>query len=228
MDAERTWQVIERERTRLVEVLDGLGHQQWERPSLCEGWTVRDVAAHLTVVSDPPSWTVLLGQAVRVRGNPHRLNTAVTKHRAQRPPREIVAILRRNVASRDLPFVTSDKNVLFDLLVHVQDIAVPLGIDVPMPTDAAADSATRVWTMGWPFRARRRLAGFTLIATDAPWSVGSGPEVHGPIAALLLLLTGRPAALPQLSGPGAAGVARTLAGHADDAASGALTERKPS
>jgi hypothetical protein len=46
------------------------------------------------------------------------------------------------------------------------------------------------------------VAGFRLTATDTAWSTGEGPQVHGPMAALLLVSAGRVAALPQLSGPG--------------------------
>jgi hypothetical protein len=57
--------------------------------------------------------------------------------------------------------------------------------------------------MGWPFRARRRLSGLRLTATDVDWATGSGTDVHGPIRALLLLLTGRTkTALPMLAGNG--------------------------
>jgi hypothetical protein len=56
------------------------------------------------------------------------------------------------------------------------------------------------------FHARKKLAGYRLVADDTPWAAGQGHEIRGPIGALLLLLTGRPAALPQLSGPGAAGL----------------------
>jgi hypothetical protein len=56
--------------------------------------------------------------------------------------------------------------------------------------------------MGFPFHARKRLRGFHLSATDIDWSVGEGTRIEGPIAALLLLVSGRPAALPQLTGPG--------------------------
>ena len=66
---------------------------------------------------------------------------------------------------------------------------------------AAAD---RVWPGLFPWRAGRKLNGFRLAATDCSWSAGDGLLVEGPIAAILLLLTGRNAALPELSGPGAA------------------------
>jgi len=86
--------------------------------------------------------------------------------------------------------------------VHGQDIAIPLGLDLPMPADAAGAGATRVWTMGWPFWAKRRLRGLQLTATDLDWTVGSGADLHGPIRAILLLLTGRTTTAPLLSGPG--------------------------
>lgn len=73
-----------------------------------------------------------------------------------------------------------------------------------MPPDAAATAATRVWSLNFPFRARKKLRGYRINATDTSWSVGDGPEIHGPIDAILLLLTGRLAALPQLSGDGTA------------------------
>lgn len=90
------------------------------------------------------------------------------------------------------------------MLVHAQDVALPLGLDHPMPVEAARAGAQRVWTMGWPFWARRRLRSFRLVATDTDWTAGEGSIIEGPVAALLLLLTGRTALLDQLTGPGAA------------------------
>jgi hypothetical protein len=88
-------------------------------------------------------------------------------------------------------------------MVHVQDVAVPLGLTAAMPLDAARAGAERVWRMGWPFWARRRLRGLRLTAADVDWSAGEGAEVRGPVQALLLLLTGRTeTALAQLTGPG--------------------------
>jgi len=87
--------------------------------------------------------------------------------------------------------------------VHGQDVAIPLGRELPMPRDAATAAATRAWTMGWPFWARRRLRGLRLVASDTDWTAGRGEELTGPIGALVLLLTGRTAvAAPRLTGPG--------------------------
>jgi uncharacterized protein (TIGR03083 family) len=205
MDAEQSWQVIEQQRLAIADLLDGLSAEQWESPSLCAGWRVREVAAHVSLIGLPPTPGELLAQGLRVRGNFHRLNTVMAVRRAARPTAQLVADLRQHAASRKLPAVTTYRNVLFDVLVHAQDIAIPLGLDLPMPAKAAREGATRVWSMGWPFWARRRLGGLRLTATDVDWTVGSGADVNGPISAVLLLLTGRAAiAAPLLSGDGIA------------------------
>jgi uncharacterized protein (TIGR03083 family) len=114
--------------------------------------------------------------------------------------------LRAMIGSRRTAPFLSPLEPLLDVLVHGQDIALPLGLPRAMPVAAAAAAATRVWTMGWPmsraFRARTRLRGLQLTATDVGWRAGEGRRVEGPIQAVLLLLTGRTAALDRLSGPG--------------------------
>jgi len=102
-----------------------------------------------------------------------------------------------------MPTLTVRQTVI-DYLVHGQDMAIPLGRSLEMPVDLAVIAADRVWSRSRMFHARKKLAGRRLVATDISWAVGQGREVSGPIAALLLLLTGRPAALPRLSGSGLA------------------------
>nr|WP_255222091.1 maleylpyruvate isomerase family mycothiol-dependent enzyme [Nocardia otitidiscaviarum] len=91
---------------------------------------------------------------------------------------------------------------LMDLLVHGQDIAIPLGITRDMPLTATRIAVERIWNTNAPFHARRRFAGYRLAATDDDWTSGHGPLITGPLAALLLLITGREAALPHLTGAG--------------------------
>ena len=79
-----------------------------------------------------------------------------------------------------------------------------------MPGGLAVVAADRVWSSLRMFHARKKLAGYRLVAGDVPWAAGQGHEICGPIGALLLLLTGRPAALPQLLGPGVAGLGELL------------------
>ena len=78
-----------------------------------------------------------------------------------------------------------------------------LGREFSVPAELARDALDRVWGMGWPFKARRRLAGHALTANDVEWTVGTGPEIRGSALTLLLLLTGRTStALPSLTGSG--------------------------
>ncbi|MEU8656075.1 maleylpyruvate isomerase family mycothiol-dependent enzyme [Actinoplanes philippinensis] len=204
MNRDESWGVIADQRRAVADLLAGLPAAGWELPSLCAGWRVRDVAAHLALAPQPPGPLTMAAAAVRAGGRFHRLNHDMAVRHATRPPADLVDELRRHAGSRRLPAVTNYRNMLFDVLVHAQDIAIPVRRPLVMPVRAAAAGATRVWTMGWPFRARRRLPAVRLTATDTDWSAGAGDEVRGPIAALLLLLTGRHAALPDLTGPGVA------------------------
>jgi len=210
MQRDEYWQLIAAERLSLAELLDGLSPAEWETPSLCEGWRVRDVAAHVALPPQVPGLPRLLAEAVRARGSYHRLNHDLAVRHAARPVQQIAAELREHAHSRRLPVVTNYRNVLLDVLVHGQDIAIPLGRTRSMPLEAALVSAERLWTMGWPFWSRRRLRGVRVSATDVDWSAGRGAAVEGPIAAVLLLLTGRPAAFEQLSGDGVAELAARL------------------
>ena len=203
MDVESYWRAIGSERRSLAEQLESLTDEQWETPSLCAGWRVRDVAAHLALVPTAPGLLALIGGVVKVGGNPNRFNHDLAVRHADRPTADIVAELRDQADSRKLSLPTTAPNLAFDILVHGQDIAIPLGRSRPMPPDAAAAGATRVWGMGFPFWARRRLRGYRLTATDIDWSVGAGAEVRGPVSAHLLLLTGRSAALTMVDGVGA-------------------------
>ncbi|MEV6306027.1 maleylpyruvate isomerase family mycothiol-dependent enzyme [Actinoplanes sp. NPDC051861] len=194
MDAAESWRVITAQRLAVADLLDGLTDAEWEAPSLCAGWRARDVAAHLALAPQPPGPLAMTAAAIRAGGRFHRLNHDMAVRHAARSPVELVAELRQHAASQRLPAVTNYRNILFDVLVHAQDIAVPLRRRLGMPRDAAVAGADRVWTMGWPFWARRRFKGTRLVATDADWSAGAGQEISAPIASLLLLLTGRTAA----------------------------------
>jgi uncharacterized protein (TIGR03083 family) len=127
----------------------------------------------------------------------------------RRSPEQLVGELRRYADLRRKPIVTTLENLLFDTLVHVQDVAIPFGIEHTPAAPATIAALDRVWAMGWPFHAKRKLRGLRLVATDAEWSAGDGPvEVRGPAVALLLTVTGRPAGHAQLDGPGVAELAQ--------------------
>lgn len=215
MDRDAQWLAIETERHTLADLLDTLTPAQWESPSLCTEWRVQDVAAHVAM-----TWRMSVGVIVkglaRSRGDTEAFGRDLAVAQAQRPTIDIVAELRREAATRTRPFVTSVPALLADVIVHGQDIAVPLGIDRATPRDAAVAGFDYLWHRSWPFYPRRRLAGTRLMATDADVSVGDGAVVEGPLSALTLLVSMRIAgALPRLRGPGVdlvADVQRRLAG----------------
>jgi uncharacterized protein (TIGR03083 family) len=211
LDVDAVWAVIDSQRLELAELLEQLTPQEWDRPSLCTGWRVRDVAAHLALAHTRPGRAAV--ELARAGGSLQRMIRDTAVRHAAAPPGQLVAEIRAMAGSRRRVPGVSHLEPLLDILVHGQDIAVPLGRRRTMPMEAACAAATRVWTMPWPmsttFRAHRRLRGLQLVASDTEWAVGEGERVEGPIEALLLLLTGRTAGSDRLSG---AGVARLPAG----------------
>lgn len=201
MDKDQAWQVIHRERAALAEMLEVLTPQEWEQPSLCDGWSVRDVAAHVIGGAEATIPQMALA-AIHARGNLNRAIHEETKRVSSRPTAEILADYRRLATSRRPAPATSHREALLDVLVHTQDIAIPLGRHHDMPVEAARDSAEHALRFRFLWHARKRLAGYRLEATDIDWSEGEGPSVRGPMWALLLLVTGRPVALSHLGGEG--------------------------
>ncbi len=201
MSDEALWQALDRQRSAVADLLDTLTAEQWAHPTLCPDWTVRDIAAHLAM---GPRFGVpaTLGAVVRARGSFNRMIHDSAVRYAARPTDGIVGELRAVVGLRRLAVGQRLKDALMDVLVHEQDIAIPLGLHRPMPADAARVSAEHLWRIGFPFHARRNLRGLRLTATDVDWSAGEGAQVTGPIDALLPLLAGRTATLDRLSGDG--------------------------
>jgi uncharacterized protein (TIGR03083 family) len=202
MDRSEVWTAIDDQRRALVHLLEDLSGEEWRQPSLCEGWTVRQVAAHLALQNT--TWSIMpraVLDLVRHGGVNGAIHAMACRH-AEQPVEAIIGEIRDRVGVwRPLPTVTFRETAI-DYLVHGQDIAVPLGRTLPMPPDLAVIAADRVWSSPRMFHARQKLAGYRLVADDATWAAGRGHEICGTIGALLLLLTGRPAALRQLSGPG--------------------------
>ena len=203
MDADEVWLHVHTERARLARLLGDLAPADWDHPSLCAGWAVRHVAAHVISSAEASAGDVI-GAMWRGRGNFNRALYLEGLRLGARSPEDILATFERYRDSRHHPPGTSHWEPLLDALVHTQDIALPLGLSHAMPLSAARAAADRVWSVPFPFFARRRLRRFHLTADDVDWSVGSGPDVHGPISALLLLLTGRDTSLLQLEGDGVA------------------------
>jgi len=203
MEPDELWGRIHQRRAELAVQLASLTPQEWELPSLCAGWTVRDVAAHV-ISSAAAGFGEVMAVVVKARFNFNRAMFDEAKRRSARPTDEIIADYRRLSDSRRRPPGTTRLDPLVDVLVHTQDIVRPLGRQQPVPVSDALAVADYVWNKGFPYGAQRRLRGLRLSATDAAWTAGSGPTIEGPTGALLLLMTGRTASVPELSGTGLA------------------------
>ena len=209
-EADAVWAAIDDQRGRTADLLEQLTEEQWRHPSLCQGWTVRHVAAHLTLqqqrVRDVAAFVARNPSMLRsVTLNAMIHDSAVVQSRLRTD--EIIGRIRAMIGSRRHNVLVTPLETLTEILVHSQDIAVPLGVKLEMLPSASALAATRRWDtrgarLATVFRALP-LEGYRLTATDADWTRGQGPEVAGPIGALLLLLTGRGAALGHLTGEGA-------------------------
>lgn len=219
MDDTEVWHSIHRQRLAVVELLEHLPAEEWDRPSLCEGWTVREVAAHLNLqeINLSAFIRIALSHPLAVpRGIGVITREAARREARHRSPAELVAGIESMIGSRRHNLGVTCRETMIDILVHGMDIAIPTGRTLVIPQDAAAEAASRTWTAplsGYPFFARHRLRGYRLEADDIAWTAGAGAPIHGSMAALLLLITGRrTAALHQLSGDGAEALRNSLSG----------------
>jgi len=188
VNSDEIWRCVDDQRIELAGLLEGLDAQQWTAPSLCDGWRVRDVAAHLTHSHMHPvrALTEAVKSGFRFDAMIRRLGRDDRRSKA-----EIAAALRSMVGARKKVPGTSVQQPLIELLVHGQDITVPLGIDRPMPVAAAVEAANRLAGMKFPLNAVARLDGIRMVATDADFAAGEGREVRAPIRDIVMVLAGR-------------------------------------
>lgn len=210
MDRAEIVAAIEAERLDLASQLDDLSSADWSAASLCSGWTVKDVVAHLTLATRL-SPLAAMGGVLKARGDINRMiGDSARRRSAQFDPAELVAQLRETAGSPKRPLGTQPPDPLVDMLVHGQDIVRPLGRSRAMAPDRVSTALAHVAGSSF-FGVGKRFDGLRFVATDLDWSTGSGAEVRGPGGQLLLLLTGRPAGLDGLDGPGVATAVARLA-----------------
>ncbi|ANN16764.1 hypothetical protein SD37_14590 [Amycolatopsis orientalis] len=192
----------EAERLSVAELFEGLGEQDWSAATLCPKWTVHQLAAHLALSTKTGLKDTILG-AIKAKGDWDRMTAdQAIDHATRYEPAELVAQIREDAGSARRAPGAKPLDPLADVLIHGQDIARPLGLTRPMPEAPAIAALEHI--LASPFwGARERCKGVKMIATDADWSGGAGPdEVRGPLADLLLASTGRGSGLAALTGPG--------------------------
>ncbi len=207
MDKVELWRHIHAERAGLVATLTDIAEEDWSHPTLCAGWTVHDVAAHV-IASPQIGWAGIAAMSARNVGRGY--NAMVfreVKRLGARETRDSVLADYDNYATstHHLP-VTTSIEPLIDVLVHHQDIARPLGVSRAMPPAAAAVAADRVRRLSMLFGTRRLLRSVRMAATDVDWTRGKGPTISGPIQELLMICSGREPDRSMVTGDGLAEV----------------------
>jgi uncharacterized protein (TIGR03083 family) len=194
------------ERADLADFLATLTPPDWEAPSLCTKWTVKDVVAHVISYEELGPLGLLKRFA---KGWIVRANQVGVDEFSALSAQQLLEFLRDHLQPRGLTAGFGGMIALVDGTIHHQDIRRALG----RPRTVPADRLERVLGLvpGNPrLGAGRRIRGLRLRATDLDWEHGRGPEVVGPGEALLMAMSGRPAALADLGGPGRDTLARRL------------------
>lgn len=180
-----------------ADLLSALTPEQWDSQSLCAGWRVRDVAGHLVWRVGNSNRQLLRSGArayfgsVPKRGlNPHRTIDALSRAEAEASPAQLVARLRQIAAEKASGTGRHGISELTEVVVHGYDLAQPLGLALPVATAASGAVALRRSLLS-PTPVKVVLAKRTLVATDAGWRVGRGPELTGSAEAIVLFLFGR-------------------------------------
>lgn len=203
MDTQSVWTHIHAERRALAADLASLAPEQWLADSLCAGWTVKEVAAH--VISHPQiGWAAMPGMVARNFGRSYNamIFREVKRLGATETPESILADFDTFATSTRRVPTTTAIEPLFDALVHHQDIVRPLGLRHAMDPEAAAVAADRCRQLAFLSGSRRVVKGTRMVATDIGWTRGRGPALRGPMQELLMVCAGRSRVAVDLEGDG--------------------------
>lgn len=197
------WPLVHSEREALIRDLAQLTDEQWTTPSLCEGWSVHDVAAHL-VDNAKATGLGLVWAMARARFDFDRQNDQGMRRERGDSPHETLGRLREVAGRTTGPPVSLDSRLVEEVL-HGEDIRRPLGVRHDYEPEAVARSLAHQARTSVAMGGGKQVAAKVgLRATDADIAIGEGPEVTGPAVSLLMVISGRAVALADLDGPGVA------------------------
>ena len=208
LDKTDVWSFVHAERARLVADLASLPADAWATPSLCPGWDVHDVLAHL-VDAAKTSRIRFAKRMVAARFDFDGDNAIGIARERHADPRETVAAMRAVGRLTRTPIAPRPTR-LVEAIVHGEDIRRPLGIAATYAPDAVA--AALVYQVGAAVAfggGRERVDGLRLVAKDSAFDAGRGDLVRGRAVDLLLAVSGRAVDAGAFDGPG---TARLIAG----------------
>ena len=196
------WPLVHAERAALAADLADLTDEQWAAPSLCAGLTVREVLAHLIAGAslNPVRW---LAGVIRCRFDFDKQVSMRLAEQLGATPAETIDRFRSVLTSTTKPPVPTVA-MLGETIVHAQDIRLPLGIRHDYPIGTLTRLAEYYQGSDLPVLTKTRIKGLRLVATDGPFTTGSGPLASGTTLTLIMAMAGRGAYCDQLQGDGAA------------------------
>ncbi|HEY4459228.1 MAG TPA: maleylpyruvate isomerase family mycothiol-dependent enzyme [Pseudonocardiaceae bacterium] len=191
-------QLVVEQRDRLGAFIEMLDDAEWESPSLCSKWLVRDVVAHCAQSHVATPWR-LAAEMVAAR-----FRLAVRNERwvaaRRRCDRSAVLAEYRETANRLAVPEAELRYALLEVVIHGYDIAWPLGRTIEVPATSLVIVAQTCLRTPVFLGAKRRCVGISLRANDIDWSAGTGPEVTGPLALIVMAMAGRPVGHAELTG----------------------------
>ena len=192
--------MVHAERASLGEFLDTLAPTQWSAPTWCDKWNVRELVAHLTAAGNITAPHFLAG-FVKAGFNFDKTVDRDLRNYSDGSPADVKARYDAIITSNRKPpgpaYVA-----LGEVMVHGEDIRRSQGACGEHPVEHLVTLADLYKKTGPPLRARKRVAGLKLQATDVDWSTGDGPEVKGPCMSLIMAMVGRTGALADCDGSG--------------------------
>lgn len=197
---------VRRLRLEIAEEIAALSPDQWDGPSWCAGWRVRDVVGHLVSMAEA-SQLSMFREIIRHGFRPDRAVDRMARALGDQPVPELVERLRRAADGRFHVVGMPSELGLGDLLVHSADALRPAGImpDPPLADVLVVLDTYRQWGRRVVHAVPHR--GVSLRAIDADWHMGTGPDVRGRAIDLLLLVANRRQVVDRLEGPGVAQLA---------------------
>ena len=174
---------------RLASSLVSAGPSAWDADSLCEGWQVLHLIAHMTMPArlSPDDFGAEMAAA---RGDFTAMSNTVALRDGDLPEDELLDQLRSPALAAWQPPGGGATGALAHAVIHASDVTVPLGLAGAAPIEAALAVLDAVTDSGGSLFGVV-LSGTRLEATDADWSWGSGSLIRADAASLAALLGGR-------------------------------------
>lgn len=186
----------------LADLLGSATDAAWDTPSLCEGWRVREVIAHLTMPARYDQEAFVAELQAR-DFDFRRLSNELAARDAQLPTQELVANVRADTLLRWTPPGGGYHGALNHVVVHGLDATVPLGLARRSPDETVRVVLTNLTEGGIHEDFGTDISGRRLEASDLDWSHGSsGPVLRARAEDLVLMICGRTVPVDRLdAGP---------------------------